>query len=350
MKILGWSNEAGGIHHYRVREPLRGLGLRGHETRITKALLGSDAIDNDILLVRGLHTSRNSILWRGLAAMPDRRVRLVFDFDDDAWAWQPGSPEDDYWTFERRYSLETNIQCADLVTTPSPRLAKVLQGLNPNIVVLPNTVPQILLSLRPEKRERFVIGWQGARQHTRDLQLVYNPVLRFLLHHKDTEFHLWGPMGTEHFPDALADRIICHPWIESTWQHYYRLSMDIGLAPLDPADPFNDTKSDIRLREYAALGIPYIASNVNAYFDTARKSGGFLASDESEWEECLEYLYQHRSVRETHSQMGRAMAVNWTTEGNAHLWEDAYVSASNRNSGSPGSSSPAYSSSPSSEA
>lgn len=334
MKILGWSNESGGIHHYRVREPLRGLKRLGHETRIARAVLGRDALDCDILLVRGLHNPRNSILWRSIAAMGERRVRLVFDMDDDAWAWQPGSREDEYWTDERRYNLELNIQCADLVTTPSPRLAAVLENLNPNIAVLPNTVPEMLLRLQPDKREKFIIGWQGAHQHVRDLQLVYNPVFRFLLRHGDAEFHLWGPGAFAELPRGLADRVVTYPWIDSTWQHYYRLNMDVGLAPLDPADPFNDTKSDIRLREYAALGTPAIASDVPAYLYTATAANDYIVEREEDWERALEILYSDRKDRESRARDARTIARDWTTENNARRWEAVYEHAAGQPPGS----------------
>lgn len=326
MKILGWSNEAGGVHHYRIREPLRGLKRLGHETHVSRAVLGGDVLSYDVLLVRGLHNARNSVLWRSIAAMGERKTRLVFDMDDDAWAWAPGSKEDEYWTDERRYNLELNIQCADLVTTPSPRLAAVLENLNPNVAVLPNCVPEMLLRLTPDKRDKFIVGWQGASQHVRDLQLIYNPVFRFMLRHpSDVELHLWGPGAFADLPRGIADRVVTHRWIDSTWQHYYRLNMDVGLAPLDPSDPFNDTKSDIRLREYAALGIPAIASDVPAYVYTATASRAFLVTEEYQWENCLEMLYMDRQERANRAKDARIVARDWTTESNARKWEASYV-------------------------
>jgi glycosyltransferase involved in cell wall biosynthesis len=247
--------------------------------------------------------------------------------DDDIWAWIPGSKEDEYWTDERRLAVELNIQAADLVTTPTHALAAVLSELNPRVAVLPNTIPERLLQLQPEHRERFILGWHGSAHHVRDLQQIYNPVLRFMLHHPDVEFHVWGAQGTLDFPDALADRIVTYPWVQSVWGHYYRLSMDIGLAPLDPTDTFNFTKSDIRLREYAALGIPFVASRSDAYTSTANAVRGFLASTEQEWEDALTLLYKDASLREWMAEQGRLRARLWTTEANGIEWERAYERA-----------------------
>jgi glycosyltransferase involved in cell wall biosynthesis len=300
------------------------LSFRGHETKTLPAANASIFEQWDAVIVRGLHHPKNSLLWQWAAQTGQRALR-VYDLDDDIWAWNPGSKEDRYWTDERRLRVELNIQAADLVTTPTPRLAILLSELNPRTAVLPNTIPEKLLQLQPPNPGRFVIGWQGAQQHIRDLQIIYTPVLRFLLHHSDAEFHVWGPRGIQDFPDALANRIIVHPWVSSIWQHYYRLDMHIGLAPLDPGDTFNVTKSDIRIREYAALGIPFIASNSDAYTTTATAARGMVVGNSAEeWEEALEELYKNHDLRAWMTEQGRLRARLWTTEANGLEWERAY--------------------------
>lgn len=326
MRIYGWSNAQGGVHHYRIREPLRGLALRGHETRSLPVATAEVFEQWDIVLVRGLHHPKNSLLWRW-AAETSRPALRVYDLDDDIWAWEPGSKEDQYWTDERRMNAEINIQCADLVTTPTTALADVLSELNPRVAVLPNTIPAKLLQMFPNHGERFIVGWQGAQQHVRDLHLIYDAVLRFMLRHPEVEFHLWGPEQLEQYLPALANRIICHPWIQSVWGHYSRLSMDVGLAPIDLSNRFNETKSDIKLREYAGLGIPFIASRSNAYTSTTLASRGYVADSPGEWEEALEELYRNRPLRHRISEQARLRARLWTTEENGIEWERAYERA-----------------------
>lgn len=326
MRVFGWSNAVGGVHHYRIREPLRGLALLGHETRSLPAANLAVFESFDVVLVRGLHHPRNSLLWRHAAAA-DKHALRVYDLDDDIWGWNPGTNEYDYWTDERRLQAELNIQEADLVTTPTAAMADVLVDLNPRVAVLPNTIPRKLLELLPQKNDRFIVGWQGAQQHIRDLQLIYNPIMRFMLRYPDVDFHLWGPQGTMDFPDALQHRIFTHPWTSRVWDHYLRLNMDIGLAPIDVGDRFNETKSDIKLREYAALGIPFIASRSRAYSRTAEAARGLLADSEDDWEEALTELYRNASLREWVRDQGRLRARLWTTEDNALEWERAYERA-----------------------
>jgi glycosyltransferase involved in cell wall biosynthesis len=148
-----------------------------------------------------------------------------------------------------------------------------------------------------------------------------------MLKHSDVEFHLWGPGGTLDFPDALAPRIVTHPWTPRVWDHYLRLNMDVGLAPLDTSETFNDTKSDIKLREYAALGIPFIATKSKAYTNTTLSVRGMVAESEREWEEGLEELYRNANLRSWMAEQGRLRARLWTTEENAVEWEKTYERA-----------------------
>jgi glycosyltransferase involved in cell wall biosynthesis len=321
--VFGWSNAAGGIHHYRIREPLRGLAIRGHITKSLPVATLEMFEQWHVVLVRGLHHPRNSLLWRWAAEARKPALR-VYDLDDDIWAWNPDSDEDRYWTDQRRLEVELNIQAADLVTTPTIALAKILSELNPNVAVLPNTIPERIMRFFPQRRDKFIIGWQGAQQHIRDLQQIYSPVLRFMLRYSNVEFHLWGPQNIADFPEALQHRIVTHPWVQSVWAHYARLNMDVGLAPLDPTDPFNATKSDIRLREYAALGIPFIASNTPAYEATTNSARGMLAKTEDEWEHALVELYRNHNLRHWMSEQGRLRARLWTTEQNGIETERVY--------------------------
>ncbi len=319
MKVFGWSDGHGGVFHYRIKEPLRGLRLLGHQVQTGSALQLKLADVYDTILVRALHNPHESRGWLALAQQG--RHLLVYDLDDDVWAWHPTDQSAQYWNEQRRLHAEINIQVADLVTTPSPRLGRLLSQLNPNVAVLPNTVPRWLTSMTRPRRDRFVIGWEGAHQHVHDLELIYRPVFRFMVNHPDVEFHLWGPERhtwlpsiMQWLPPGLAGRIRCHGWQADVPSYYRSLSMDVCLAPLE-ATPFNETKSAIRIQEHSALGIPVLASPSPAH-DGYLVDGvnGYLASSPSAWEKALEAVYRNPTLGEQLGQNGRRLAKAWTTE------------------------------------
>jgi glycosyltransferase involved in cell wall biosynthesis len=302
--------------------------MLGHYTQYSSVITGEVFEQFDVVIVRGLHHPINSQVWRWASNLRDRAL-LVYDMDDDIWAWNPAYEASHYWNDERRYNAELNIQHADLVTTPTTALADILCQLNPRVAVIPNTIPATLLNMRQDNRGRFVVGWQGGDQHATDLQQIYPPVFQFLLRYRDVAFHVWGGAQTYNdLPAGIVERIVHHPWQQSVWQYYFSLSMDVGLAPLDMAETFNLTKSDIRLREYAGLGIPFIASMGPTYGQTALASGGLLAADMNDWREYLTLLYNDRKLREQLSIAGRKAARRWTTEANASALEARYVRAS----------------------
>jgi glycosyltransferase involved in cell wall biosynthesis len=329
MKIAGWTDGQGGVYHYRIREPLRGLRLRGHQTTVTQMLSGEAMMGYDLMLVRALNDSHNSLPWEYLHHCEDG-PKLVYDLDDDIWAWPEGSPEAKFWNDDRRRQAELNIQMADLVTTPSELLAQELIQIHPNVKILINTVPQWLTKLNQTAKpaDRFIVGWEGAEQHIEDMFEIFPSIMRFLLSHAKAELHLWGPnylAGLDYYPTSVQDRVKFHGWQKDVYSYYRTLEMDVAIAPLQETE-FNRTKSGIRVQEHSALGIPIIASNSPAYQQFLWHGGnGFFAHSIEDWEFYLDMLYKDHEMRQTMGAFGRRRAIeNWTTEGNSELVEQVY--------------------------
>jgi len=324
MNIHGWTVGKGGTEWYRIKEPLRGLRLLGHETTIGPALFnGTSAGDYDALLVRGLHDKWNSKAWHKLRELG--RHTLIYDLDDDLWNWNTKTEQYTYWNEERLFQVEQNIIAADVVTTPSEPFATYLRQLNRNVIVVPNTVPKWLTTILParEPGRPFVVGWEGAPHHIDDLELLYGPLFRFLLRHREIRFHVWGPAKNPYADvmPGMDGRVQYTPWIKDVPTYYRSLDMDICVAPLD-ASPFNETKSAIRVQEHSALGIPIIASRSPAYEGWLQPmTNGLFAHDEADWEEHLELLYRDHGLRHRMGVAGRELAKQWTTEANAHHWD-----------------------------
>jgi glycosyltransferase involved in cell wall biosynthesis len=84
--------------------------------------------------------------------------------------------------------------------------------------------------------------------------------------------NLYFVIGGQSFPGIVKDlpqeRFIYSPWVKADG-HGYRmatLNADIAIAPLTDT-VFNHNKSCVKFYEYAALGIPTVASDVAPYSD-----------------------------------------------------------------------------------
>ena len=93
---------------------------------------------------------------------------------------------------------------------------------------------------------------------------------------------------------------------------------DIFLAPLID-DVFNRAKSDLKLVDGGARGIPCIASPLPMYSDWA--GGVLFANSDSEWENQLLKLIDNRELREALGKEGRERAKTRTIDKIGERWE-----------------------------
>ena len=76
---------------------------------------------------------------------------------------------------------------------------------------------------------------------------------------------------------------------------------DVAIAPLQ-MNPFNDSKSDIKVAECGRYGVPLVASNIGCYSDTIKNGvNGYLLDPKApklEWVRILSKLIKDRKLRE----------------------------------------------------
>jgi len=327
--IYGWSPGTGGVHWYRMAEPLRAAGLAGIRTDSGVRLDDELAERFDTVLVHMIHDERSSEAWEKLAT--NGQHRMVFDIDDVMWDpdWEPFAR---HYTPERIARIWRNIQLAHVVTTPSVVIAETVARVNPNVYVCPNTVPEWLLSwsmpVRPGSAfgARHVIGYQGSPSHTTDFppKLVRN-LVRVIRRSRGWSLHFWG--AAPEVTELIPGRVGMTPWADSVPDYYRSLSMDIGIGPL-AATTFNAGKSALRVVEYAALGIPAVVSSGPPYDGwVSHGLSGFLVAPGESWFDPLIELVARPELREQMGTYARELAAAWTTEAGIGAWLAAWNSA-----------------------
>ena len=296
----------GAVGAYRVSHPLTALADLGHEISIISAKEQGDRVSNlelagDILV---LQRQANLRAYELVESLPkEMRPKVVYELDDNPWDLH--SWDELHRSLGPGYgrAVTAMIQRADAVTCTTPSLAARVRQEVPDaaVWVIPNAIDYNIRHWDSwlEKADwglegRTVIGWSGSIHHGQDATtmlpaigevLMAHPECTFAVQADKTIFHKW----TRGLPGEQVAHIDPLPF--ELHPTAYTL-FDINLAPLSDT-PFNRCKSDLKLIEGGAQGVPYVAANLAAYAEFHRRSGGvggYLAASKGGWREGIERL------------------------------------------------------------
>lgn len=277
-----------------------------------------DAEYADLIIGQRVNKPGPSTWWQ---QQGQRGRPLVFELDDDLWNVHPSSPAYRVWSDPAVLArLTDNVRAASAVTVSTDYLGDLVRELNPNVTVLPNCIDADLLGYDRPRRDKLTIGWAGSPTHLMDFTEVADPLKRYLRKYPAVDMHFIGADYSQLV--GRASRIT--NWVASTDAYHRVIDFDIGIAPLKD-DRFNWSKSPVKALEYAALGIPIVASDVGPYRDFVQHGvTGFLCRFEHEWFKYLRILTEDAALRESMGEAARAQAVEHTIQRNAHRWADVY--------------------------
>jgi len=325
MKVFGLPVGADGCGYYRCYQPLAELRRRGHNVMLPERGMvwlpdaELNAGDIDVFAGQLLTGPRGMSLWESWQG----KTRLVYDIDDDVFN---SDHEGSLWHRlpECRDIAAYLLSISDLVTVSTEPLVDVVSKYNSNVTVLPNCVHEDLLKIDRPWRDRVTVGWAGGTSHLRDFQYAAPMLARFLAKHPAADFHFVGADYTPllKVPDGRTRHT---RWQPDVWDYYRGIDFDIGIAPLDPASAFSKGKSHIKALEYAALGIPVIASASPPYNGFVQHGvTGYLVKHDHEWGRYLRDLVNDEAMRLEMGAAAKKLAAGWTIQGRYGAWEQAY--------------------------
>lgn len=244
----------------------------------------------------------NRISSLGLDAlhrMKEQGVKLVMDIDDLPFLNPDHYLFNDFKKSGMTNHIIANLKLADVVMTTTPLLASKLLGYNKNIVVVRNALPfdsdQFIIS--KDKSSKSPVVWVGGASHVDDLKLVKG--VDFKLPPTLCGDALIPGQGMNQWNIIKAD----HPKSEykkGVKEAEYMSLYDghaISIAPLEN-NMFNSCKSNLKVLESGAKGLPIICSKVEPYFNSIDKDFVFYAENKSEWSLLVNDLIKHKSYRE----------------------------------------------------
>jgi glycosyltransferase involved in cell wall biosynthesis len=315
---------------YRSLVPMQALAQRGHSVHVeetndireTAALREADLVH----LMRICHP----LLTRFVRRLQQRGVAVVWDNDDERVASvreptrRAGAGRESI-SLQRYYAAMKGVtSVADLVTTPSAALADVHADLSGRDVrILPNRLPPTFT--RPERvmpHAGVRIGWHAMGTHASAWEeLGLREVLEHLLaRHAHLSILAIG------LDVGIASRRYTHiPFLDYGALPQELAHVDVGLAPLTDTAA-EAARSDVKLKEYAAAGVPWLASGIGPYAGLGEQQGGRLVAD-GDWFEAIDRLVSEADTRRVLAQRGMRWAAGETIESHVQTWERTFEEA-----------------------
>jgi glycosyltransferase involved in cell wall biosynthesis len=311
---------------YRAMQPAQALGLNGHEV-VVKPMDDEDVRPDALHGFDVVHVYRwaSKSTQAAVRALKQRGTAVVWDNDDDLSAYPSNVVESRKAGAMRSQMMfgqvKAMLKLADVVTTPSEHLATTFRAAGAaETRVVENYVASEFLAARPQPAsDGIMIGWTAAQEHLHDLyELKLRATLRDVLDaHPDVRVASIGiDLGLEH------ERYDILGWVPFRDLPALVARYDIGLAPIVD-EPFNRARSNVKLKEYATLGIPWLASPIGPYAGMGEREGGRLVANDR-WREEIERLVQSARDRRKLAKRGRRWARGQTIERNAERWLEVF--------------------------
>lgn len=342
MRVHLLRADAGGSDTYRMSEPGRAVAdafgvdvtiddtidIRGVMLNNGEHIVDRILNDYDVLVLQRPVSQRHYAL---AVAAKRQRIAVVAELDDDFHNVHPGNvaaastdPANDPW--HNRNWLVRTLELADLVTVSTPILLKYARLHRKPGLVVRNYLPARALEIAPADPRPHTVGWTGTvRTHPADLQRA-----RGVLARTDRPVAVVGDKeGVAAALSVPPDRVqLAVPWTATVGEYWQavRDHIGIGIAPLE-SSKFNQAKSWLKPMEYAAFGIPFVASPTGEYRRIVAESGaGIIAHSPGTWSKAVEAI-SHQDLYETYAAAGRQWVEANTLETHAHEWYDAWKTA-----------------------
>jgi glycosyltransferase involved in cell wall biosynthesis len=325
MRIAVFANQNEMSSLYRAIEPIHALGARGHGALIngrdgtaTPEMLAFDAA----LISRWQGTGAQKLAEQLRAA----GLAIVWGHDD-AIELDPGLNPRALEVQRRRAEIRAMLRLADVVVTTSEPIAQAYRAMGAGSVrVIENYLGDHYANLATTPHDGLVLGWAAWIDHQADWAALglHATVSRLLDAHPDLRVESVGKIDLGLPPERYRrDGPVAFEALGARLTRF-----DIGIAPIADT-PFNNARSNIKVKEYAAAGVPWLASPIGPYAGLGEKQGGRLVPDER-WYEALDELIRNARLRRKLVKRGRRWATEQLLANHAGEWEAAFDEALER--------------------
>ena len=322
MRIAVLGMQAGANTYYRAMLPAQELAGRGHDVRfhaVREPDMHLEALrDADVALFYRHCTKRAHAIASRLRA---DGVAIVYDNDD-----MVGSVTDDHpgrrgfggLNGVKLYQqVRDMLRVAHMVTTPSSVLAQQYRETVDAVSVVENYVPNRFPDARRRPHDGVVVGWVAGSEHSidRDRLQVRETLQALLATHPQLRVMTLGvALGID------DDRYEHVSYVDFSELPSALAGFDVGIAPLADV-PVNRCRSTSKVKEYASVGVPWLASPIGPYRDLGEAQGGRLVQDD-EWHAAIERLVTRDRERRRLAKRAARWGSDQVIGKHARKWED----------------------------
>lgn len=269
-----------------------------------------DRISNDLNFIRFQRQLSNpqttfiDIVKRYRDASECANFKMIYDIDDLIGSVPKyNSSAKSYNTDECIANLHRIVNLVDIITVSTYQLKKHLKQLGgiAKIKIIPNYLPKYLYrpyEFQKTENEKPVIVWAGSTTHFNlhdkgDFAPIFD-----LMQNTVDEFR-WVILGIPEIPiwlEHLKDKIELRPWVRSIYQYpteLKKINADFGVAPL-VNNEFNNSKSNIKILDYASADIIAICSEITPY----KESQLFFSGDWKTDRDTIIDIFQNKQKQE----------------------------------------------------
>ena len=284
-KLLAMPADNGGCGHYRIFLPAKTIARNHISEWVVESNVWFDpnklARLNPTHIVCQRQTEESQYAALKVTKLFGKAI-IIYDLDDLLWEVPTYNSYKKYFKVTNKKILRSFLVESDVVTCSTEPLAeeiKKLSGVTPE--VLPNQIRGSDYRL-PQKRtgDKLRVGWAGSATHKDDLSLMENAITQSL---DKVEWHFLG-----YIPSYLKGKVVEHPYVpvDQYVQSLHSLNLDVAIAPLQ-VNRFNECKSNLKLIEFGAIGLPVITTDVYPY---GYNPGIKIKNGKNAWQTWLEAI------------------------------------------------------------
>lgn len=276
MRIVSLVNPLSGCDYHRIKLPL----LHLHRRKLIEGVPAGNTFEEDLAQCDMLMYNRMPF---GTSLDELIRLRTKYGFKicvdiDDYWHLYPGHYFEKAWIEQDvPRQIVNNIIAADVVTCTNDRLKDYIAQYNSNVYVTPNALPfddeQFSIpSIFECVRDGFI--YAGGGSHQWDVNLLRSSIKKLADEKFTGKITLAGVTDAAPYvkmSNVLSGngRILNFQKLPSESLESYMSLYDHGEVSLAPLvdNKFNACKSNLKILEAGAKGMPIIVSNVGPYLD-----------------------------------------------------------------------------------